>query len=292
MSLRYAALPLLAVLLLACDPTGTSCPPCPTCPASPETADWGAVLNGLVAGATPTGAPPFDNGGDAQFFEGETALKVKDASDATGFREVGRVHTVQPALATDPWTERWVVYEAGALQQAAGTVYVEYVPRPSLAAAALDQARLDAYRNADTADTSRTYSLARETFFYFPFPQTSTITALPLGLSPGVAAPQTWEVWTVKAGTPSLSGGLYREYRTSGGVQLWSDHWVLFNNFESPGPTGTFAELRPVYGAGAHPYLRAFLTAMSAANGGDTTGFKYVAILDYSWAVPLPATVP
>lgn len=69
-----------------------------------------------------------------------------------------------------------------------------------------------------------------------------------------------FDVYTVKDGTPTLSGALYRQHMVFMGSVLWWDNWVLFDNYVFPEDSHVVTHLVPR--APTTESLRSFLLSM------------------------------
>lgn len=292
MSRRATLAPLLTLLLTGCP--GGECPECPACPESSTTTDWDALYADLAAGGA-VDAPVQETDAGNQLWEGETNIILNGPTAIS----IGEVFTVKPVSPSTTWTETWDLHERQTFVQPPYPIRLQFVPSTS---GVLTQARLDALRAQDDADTTRTYSMGKALFSYLAFPSDAAIGRLPDQTPPGVTT-ATYEVFTVKGSAqPARSGGLYREISTVNGVERWRDTWVLYENFLSPycvtaacDPANDLtvqAELRLVVGAAASAHLKSFLLDAKADRPGATTGWKYVPVAPYDLVSPLPANPP
>ena len=250
----------------------------------PTAVDWDALYAGLMV--TPETEPPVSSGGTggvsgSQLMTGSTAVMLPNLPDPSA----GMVHTQSPTPPSADWTEAWVVYNLPAVEAASQMMQLTYVGPQN---AILDETVLAGYR-ADEISSGKDYKLGSLVFRYWAFPPDASINAIPDQAPPDVTAHHTFRVETLKGGTTTETGRLYREVATqpSGGV-IWRDSWVLYNTYEKPGPIAT-TQLTPLAATDPndHDNLRQFLDFTRAASASKV-GWRFVPIT-YGWGELPPA---
>lgn len=309
---RTAHLSMFCVALLALP----ACPKDPTTTTPPTTenateaavavsapqpdADWQDEYDSLVAGTRhcAPGRPEFPAG------SGQCGTPASNSNPQSGVGQTGWKLERTPPEGSDfgqvftqdctggVWSEQWISSNPARFKTT-GDYPLRFHPIDDEPTRLTNEV-IDAYCTSFPC-TARYASLS---FEYVALPSQSAINALPSSLPTDATWHATFLVKTDNGSSTVESGRLFRVITTSGGVETWHDHWVLFESYALVGASNS-AILKHVGSTGAdehdpaygpHDHLKDFMDEMRNDEAFDDETWDYVQI-HYNWTT-VPEEAP